>query len=582
MEWRQNNKGIALLPVMGMLVFIAVLVTIGIAARGTKFWAEKIYDTSGGVDGAVQAVLSFAAANGKLPTLGSQPFSNLLRNPNDKWQEPLQYICFNQMTSVRAGGACGVPSSGFAGVPNLAVNRCNDAACTTFSTSPDIKDIAFIIYSKGPNTQLQTFKKALSSGSFNYDTYFLYDTSITHTSPLPGSIPPSTLAGLNYDDIVRYVTINELQQKIGCFGTTKGQLRIVNNELPNVCASSTTYPATLYPEGGVPGYTWQLVSSPAWLTVNPATGQLFPNTSITDIAGTYPINVRLTDSQSNSAQRTYNLKVSACTWPVSNVITFKDNFPVQVIGGGNKVAIIQDADAQSVTLLTVGSGSGTGCQWYNNNMTLGQKEVMKAYVEFTLDNDTSGDSGDFGDGFTFTLLNDGSNINTTCGANGKALGYDGIAGSHLVEFDSVQDSNGDPLTNNDIRNHVAIMETNATHASNSCVQYPSQGTCQYNDTTTEWNRTNWFENGVKHNARIELDEQTLTMKVWIDCGECTPWDTINNRIGFPTPTTAPNIVKQLTGMTKSFYFGFTTSTGAHAKRAQTIKLEHFNLGIYNK
>lgn len=528
----RNRYGIALFNVVFILIFIGALLASGAKMYGSMVVRGKINESKGELERGVKMITAWAVKNGRLPATADYP-GVFGATPVDAWGKSLSYIYDAGLTATATGGLCGRTSTI---LQNSGVS------------------LAFALVSGGDDYSIETTANGTAATT---------------------STAATTLA-LNPSDLYRAVTLEELKSKAGCYGTTGGRLRIVNNELPNVCAGSTTYPATLFSDGGVPGYTWALLTTPPWLAVNPATGVLSPNTSITNTAGTYQVTARLTDSQSNSVERTYNLKVNSCIAPNGAVITFKDNFPVQVIGGGNKVEIVQDSNAQSVTILTVGSGSGTGCQWYNNKMTLGAKEIMKAYVEFTLDNDTSSDSGDFGDGFTFALLNDGTNINTTCGANGKALGYDGIAGSHVVEFDSVQDSNGDPLTNNDIRNHVAILETNASHAGNSCFQYPTQGSCQYDSTTK------WFENGVKHNARIELDEQTLTMKVWIDCGECTPWDTINNRIGFPTPETSPNIVKQLSGMTKSFYFGFTTSTGAHAKMVQTIKLEHFNLGIYNK
>jgi len=76
-----------------------------------------------------------------------------------------------------------------------------------------------------------------------------------------------------YDDIVKWVTLDELRIKAGCVGP---QLKILNNELPYGFQGSP-YSAVVYADGGVPfssggRYRWCIQQSgPTGLTFNQAT-----------------------------------------------------------------------------------------------------------------------------------------------------------------------------------------------------------------------------------------------------------------------------------------------------------------------
>ena len=75
----------------------------------------------------------------------------------------------------------------------------------------------------------------------------------------------TTVAADTSDDIVRWVTLDELRTKVGCQGP---QLRIVNNELP-FGAVPNAYSATIIADGGVPfgtgpnTYKWCTSTLPA-------------------------------------------------------------------------------------------------------------------------------------------------------------------------------------------------------------------------------------------------------------------------------------------------------------------------------
>jgi hypothetical protein len=75
-----------------------------------------------------------------------------------------------------------------------------------------------------------------------------------------------------FDDIVKWVTLDELRAKMGC----SIQIRIINNELP-YGFENNTYRATVFAEGGVPfpssgKYRWcRQGNLPSGLSANPST-----------------------------------------------------------------------------------------------------------------------------------------------------------------------------------------------------------------------------------------------------------------------------------------------------------------------
>jgi hypothetical protein len=83
-------------------------------------------------------------------------------------------------------------------------------------------------------------------------------TNISGTLVTSGPITGIVAVPAGTDDIVRWVTLDELRSKIGCQGA---QLKILNNELPYLVSGSdtaTAYNATVTADGGVlsSGYRW--------------------------------------------------------------------------------------------------------------------------------------------------------------------------------------------------------------------------------------------------------------------------------------------------------------------------------------
>ncbi|MBI5187631.1 MAG: type II secretion system protein [Nitrospirae bacterium] len=240
----EKQKGFTLIEIAIVLVIIGILLSIGAGMVGTLTKRAKYNETKEIINAAVESVISYGAANNKLPIWGDgvadgsiDEFVEVIRNPNDAWTKPLYYIYDNNLTDVTIGGICGRKTT------NLTVRICPDAAC---STPTNIYDVAFIVLSGSENYNNQT---AGNQGVTSATTINVYEVDVPNIDNYAGDINRPE----PYDDIVKWITIDELRIKAGCVGA---QLRILNNELP-FGTKSTVYataanPVRIIADGGVP------------------------------------------------------------------------------------------------------------------------------------------------------------------------------------------------------------------------------------------------------------------------------------------------------------------------------------------
>lgn len=264
-----GERGIALVPVVLVLLVVASLLAVGFTTLGPLVRRGKINEVKDTLDAAVKAVISWAGANKRLPCAGNDnsgycsaqgdEFTPAVRNPNDAWAKALFSIYDNKLADPAQGGLCGRRTT------DLTVRLCPDAGCAT--PSAVLSNVALIVLSGGENVNNQT---SGTTGVTAAATVNVYDSSVTldaYSGDRDRSEP--------YDDIVRWVTLEDLKNRAGCYGITGGRLRIINNELPRACAN-TPYSAAVYAEGGVPfsgsRYQWCIQGSlPSGLTASPNT-----------------------------------------------------------------------------------------------------------------------------------------------------------------------------------------------------------------------------------------------------------------------------------------------------------------------
>ena len=121
------------------------------------------------------------------------------------------------------------------------------------------------------------------------------------------------------------------------------------------------------------------------------------------------------------------------------------------------------------------------------------------------------------------------------GASGAGIGYEGIANSLVVEFDTYQNTG---VYNDPWHDHIAILENGiAHHSSGSNLAGPVQPTSTLTD----------MEDGVDHNVKIVWTAATQTFEVFFDC---------ELRL-----TLIQDIKNTIFGGDSSVFFGFVGSTG---------------------
>jgi hypothetical protein len=403
--------------------------------------------------------------------------------------------------------------------------------------------------------------------------------------------------------ISRVVTLEELKNRAGCYGSTQGRLKILNNELPKVCDGSTSISyATLHAGGGVAtGYSWSVQNAPTWLKCNnnlACSGVTFPGgtLSLSLVSAAPPItnlNFTLTDGINPSVSRLLPILKStsaACTTPPggsSNFTNIANDFS-KTEGLSNNITINPDKT------INLGSGvyggtNGYGCIWDKTNKLL-TGYTFRGYFEFKTDKDTSSASSTYGDGFTFAIMQ-GANPTTVCGGAGEVLGYgtrDGhsIPGdSFAIEFDTYPNSAQNDPTN---YNHLAVDKNGSvkhnTTTNPTCFTTDHPG-CFYRTTPVSW-----MEDGANHKVRIEVATQCnatcsscgpstpsggyALIKAWIDCTDASCSSLLAN---YTAEAPSINHCMVLPVSMEQVKIGFTEGTwGA----SQSTIISNFAAGFY--
>jgi len=224
----QRPNGFTLVELAVSLVVIGLLIGLGTAMVGPLMNAIKVRESRDNLGAAVESINGWAAGNNRLPQWGdgvadvtTDEFVEVARSSADAWTRPFIYLfdanLFNATPTKDT--ICGRRSTA------LTLNTTDPAATIT--------NVAYIVLSQGDDA--------------------LTDTKIGVTPITSGSITAATTVTANTsDDLVRWVTLDELRTKVGCQGP---QLRIVNNELPYGYESSP-YLIKLYRDGGGGTYSW--------------------------------------------------------------------------------------------------------------------------------------------------------------------------------------------------------------------------------------------------------------------------------------------------------------------------------------
>jgi len=208
-----GNKGFALYFLIAAILVIGALIGAGLTLVGPRAKKARYDRTQDILAAAEQSIVSWAAANGRIPVWGDNvpdatidEFCEVTANQNDAFTRPLVYIYDNNLTVSLCGRSSTALSYG--------------AAANT----------AFLIISGAEDMTVNTTPAA--------------SVAVLDTSPV--NVAPGTA------DLVRAVSLEELRNQAGCFSYTAGRLKILNNELPNGHEGNTFNNFNIYADGGVP------------------------------------------------------------------------------------------------------------------------------------------------------------------------------------------------------------------------------------------------------------------------------------------------------------------------------------------
>jgi len=218
-----SRRGFTLIEIAMVLVIVGLLLTMGLALFGTLTKRAKYIESREAVKQAKEAVLGYAVKNGFLPATLEAAGARKL----DSWTRDMQYYATAEI-DASPENACGVNTT------SMEVYECTDATCTTYLTK---SNIAFIVYSKGED--------ANGTGTGTASPFRVREQASSYTD---GSVT------YEYDDIVQYVSLDEIRSLRGC----PKELDISSPPTLTSGTEDTYYSYSLQATGGYPAYTWSV------------------------------------------------------------------------------------------------------------------------------------------------------------------------------------------------------------------------------------------------------------------------------------------------------------------------------------
>ncbi len=232
MVYKKDKSGFTLIELAMILVIIGVLIGIGVTTLSILIKRAKYAESKEIINSAVDAIIGYSATSGKIPTLSE--LNNVVRTREDSYGKPIVYIYDRDLTTPSPYGHCGLKTT------NINVQICDDPSCATSTT---INNVAFIILSGDGNFNNQTGgSREISTPT----TVRIYQYGI-----VVDNYPDDVNRPEPFDDIVKWVTLHELQTKEGCKALT-----IETPSLLDDAVEDAPYNYKLSAAGGRPPYSW--------------------------------------------------------------------------------------------------------------------------------------------------------------------------------------------------------------------------------------------------------------------------------------------------------------------------------------
>ncbi len=357
-EGLQRPKGFTLVELAVSLVVIGLLIGLGVGMVGPLMTAIKVRESKENLGGAVESVNSWAAGNNHLPDMTNSNFKTVVKTPADSWGRDFIYLYDCLLASTNPSSPlttdtiqCSGASPSFSkdticGRRTTRINLVTDQGST-------VNNVAYVMFSLSEDASVDT----RMTGTLNNPALTVgpSNPAILNNAVIPNSgfvtpTAPATTATItlnaNNNDLVRWVTLDELRTKVGCQGA---QLRIVNNELP-FGYENTKYVNKIFLDGGISGYKWCYTSTPA------LSGIVFiPIHSETGIKGT---TISSCTMPTNCSSLTADTGWIDATPPVflnmSGIPTTRGSYQVRIMAHDNQGASLsQNNCAEKTFVLTI-------------------------------------------------------------------------------------------------------------------------------------------------------------------------------------------------------------------------------------
>ncbi|MGE4265901.1 MAG: type II secretion system protein [Deferribacterales bacterium] len=183
------------------------------------------------------ALISFVQKDKNLPE--QDDFSTSVSYPQDSFNHQFFYyadpILDKTMSGWNLGDLTDINTVCGSGYTNTEVWICNNANCADAADYVKISNIAFVIASGGENKVMQTTDNNGIIKVYPQGTDAIVSSSDANLA-------------MKYDDIVDWMSLDELRSKVGCDGES---IRFVTQAMP-YAQKDTAYSVRLYVEGGIP------------------------------------------------------------------------------------------------------------------------------------------------------------------------------------------------------------------------------------------------------------------------------------------------------------------------------------------
>jgi len=220
------------------IVLTIVGVVVGGSFKGAKMMREKsrTIESKEYVRAAKEAVVGYTFEFPELPTV-----SNFDQNLTPVTGTQIKLLYYPDTNLSQLSDVCAFSSTNLSVVDNAR------------SPARTINNVAFVVASAGANANMQT--KVDTSVSPNVVNIYSPSTKVDDNTT-SGYIDR---ASDEYDDIVSWMTLAELQSEVGC---NDNPMKFINSRLPDA-KEGVSYSATLYVENNITGITISCNSSNA-------------------------------------------------------------------------------------------------------------------------------------------------------------------------------------------------------------------------------------------------------------------------------------------------------------------------------